>query len=93
MSSLPQKQIIFALTFKLKTRTQSILFYRLQWILVTARKQKLRKGNVFIPPSQTPLADNLPARPPMATAADGMHPTGMHSCHVTSFVDKSDTIT
>ena len=29
------------------------------------------------PPGQTPPGETLPK---MATAADGMHPTGMHSC-------------
>ena len=36
------------------------------------------------PPGQThPWADTLPGQTPIqqtATAADGMHPTGMHSC-------------
>ena len=34
------------------------------------------------PPVRTPPSRHLPGQtpPPMATAADGIHPTGMHSC-------------
>ena len=32
-----------------------------------------------------PSVIHPPGRPPMATAADGMHPTGMHSCLIIFF--------
>ena len=49
-------------------------------------QMKLRKGNVFISVCQEFCPEGgftPPGRPPprqTATAADGMHPTGMHSC-------------
>ena len=55
-----------------------------------------RGGGVHTPPGQTshPRADTPPGQTPqtrqtppqqMATAADGTHPTGMHSCLHTTF--------
>ena len=46
----------------------------------------LPKANT--PPRQTPSSGQTPLgrHPRTATAADGMHPTGMHSCYVVMFI-------
>ena len=55
-----------------------------QFLVVTVRNSSCRKVMFFTPVCDSvhwgctpPLADTPPE---MATAADGMHPTGMHSC-------------
>ena len=49
------------------------MFLHLSVILFTG-------GGGVHPPADTPLPGRQPPPPEMATAADGTHPTGMHSC-------------
>ena len=60
------------------TRNVKWFFTKNLKMLGLQQNSQIRRSNIITPPEQTLLSESPPRD--TATAADGTHPTGMHSC-------------